>query len=142
MKLSKQALKDIRTFARERIGGFGMWIETGEKTSYEGEVKKDENGKPDWSGVINIDNFNMLIHNRNTQDLRDFINWEDTKKENFTLVNGYCWLDFYVHDRDELRGNVHALINAEGNVVKLWETWANENEIGEIVGMTLTTIHP
>lgn len=121
MKLTKEALKQIRQFAKENIGGFGMWIELAEKVGYIGNEK--------------VLSFNMLFkHDEGTRDLWDFINWQDCKTQEIDLVDGFAWLDFHVHDHEELKGHVQALINDQGNVVKLWNTWAKEEELKQLIG--------
>jgi hypothetical protein len=120
MKLSKEALRQIRQFAKDRIGGFGMWIELAEKKG--------------WIGDEKVYSYNMLFtHDENTRDLNDFINWQDCKTEDIELINGFAWLDFHVHDRNELKDHVQALIDSNGNVVKLWLTWANEEELERLI---------
>ena len=59
MKLTKDSLRQIRQFARERIGGFGMWIELRENVTYIGDVD-NSSGKPDWRNVESIYHFNKL----------------------------------------------------------------------------------
>jgi hypothetical protein len=134
MKLTKQALKEIRQFARERIGGFGMWLELGEIVTYTGEVKTT-NGKPDWRDVKSEVSVNKLKYKteNSSQDLHDFVSWSGVKELDIELHNGFSWLDFYVHDKEELRDNVQVLVNSTGNVVKMWRTWADEEELQELI---------
>jgi len=140
MKLTKQDLKEIRQFTKDRFPCFGMWIELGIKVFYTGEVV---NG--DWSGVKSDHSPNMLFPCDN-QDLSDFINWHDIPCEEIIPVNGFCLLDFYVHDKEELKGNVQALVftsmmTEENKIVKMWETWHDERELKELTGQ-ISAFHP
>lgn len=118
--LTKEACKQIWSFAKKEIGGFGMWIEGSTKRFYRGDQR--------------IEDENLLTpHDKGTRDLFDFNDWKAAKKMKYNLVDGFCWLDFYVHDSEELRDNIHALIDKNGNVVKLWLTWANEAELKSLI---------
>ncbi len=120
VKFSKDACKQIYQFAKQKVGGFGMWMEGSTKCFHRGEER--------------IEDENMLTpHDKGTRDLSDFNDWATAKKMNYNLVDGFCWLDFYVHDSEELRDNVQVLIDKNGNVVKIWLTWADEKELQSLI---------
>ena len=129
MKLSKESIRQIRQFAKDRIGGFGMWVELRENVTYIGEVKTT-NGKPDWSDVQSFYDVNRLFKwKEGSVDLHDFVDWATVKNLEIELVNDFAWLDFAVHDREELKDYVHVLVNNKGDVVKMWQTFAKEEEL-------------
>ena len=123
MKLSKGNLRDIRTFARERIGGFGMWIELAEKVGYLGSEQ--------------VRSYNLLFkHDERTRDLYDLAEWSWIPKLDIEVIDGFVWLDFAVHDHEELKDYVHVLLNEKGEILKMWRTWANEDELKAITKLT------
>ena len=136
MKLTKQNLSQIRQFARDRIGGFGMWLELGEKVGYTGKVIPPA----DWSNVKSEYFCNMLTP-CDSMDLHDFISWEGVKTQELEIVDGFCLLDFYVHDHEELKDNVQVLLNDKNEILKMWRTWHDEKELAELISKEIS-YHP
>lgn len=136
MKLTKQNLKQIRQFARDKIGGFGMWLELGEKVGYTGEVIPPAN----WSNVKSDYFYNMLTP-CDSMDLHDFISWSYLPTLEIQPIDGFCLIDFYVHDHEELKDNVQVLIKEDNTIVKMWVTWHDEDELAVLIGKEIS-YHP
>lgn len=104
VKFSRETKSRIFQEARRRVGGFGMWIEIGER----------------FNMNTNEIYTNRLLKLDEESDLSDFISWSDFCKVNFTLVNGHTMLDIYVHDSEELKDNMEVLLDENGKLIKSW----------------------
>lgn len=97
IKITPAICKEIRQHARDYIGGFGMWLELGER------VQGDRMY------------FNCLTPGDDMDgDLYDHLPWSGVRNLEVPAIDGRVLLDFYVHDSEELRSNLIVGIDADG----------------------------
>ena len=102
MKFNKKTKSAIWHEAKDKIGGFGMWLEAGERQTFADDVYYT----------------NRLRKDDEETDLWDFIHWNDFCDFDFELINGHTLIDFYVHDKDWLVDNLLILLNEKGEIIK------------------------
>lgn len=126
IKLTPALCTEIRQHARNFIGGFGMWLELGERFNTE-------------SSSIHDTYFNCYTPgDREDGDLADHVPWNGVKGLEIPTVEvdgeERVLLDFYVHDSEELIDNLLVEITIDGltgkaSITKVWVTGCQDRDL-------------
>lgn len=115
LKLNRATLAQIRQLATPRIGRKGR-LELGQRAFYDGENKD----KYYWNRYTEGDDEHG--------DLADTREWEESKEIYHELINGKLLLDYYLHNENEMVGNLMVEFDNKG-ITRAWNDVCEDRDL-------------